>query len=213
MLEADDVIAATGFHAPMLDLPELGVATVADGRLPALTPYWESVTLPGVYFAGNVSDAAPGLRKHGVASLSTMVCGFRYNARVLARHVAEPASACAERPARRIRPVAPYLLVHELNHSPELAIQKGYLARVLHSADDGGSTTRASSRSRSSSTASATASRSRSSSTRRRRSGRSSTSGTTACWARRYLPPHPLRRYEGKPYLDALEKLLRPLAR
>ena len=89
VLEADVVIAATGFRAPLADLPQLGLATVADGRLPALTPYWESVSLPGVYFAGNITQAAPGLRKHGVASLSGMVCGFRYNARTLARHVAE----------------------------------------------------------------------------------------------------------------------------
>ena len=70
VLEADVVIAATGFRAPLADLPQLGLATVADGRLPALTPYWESVSLPGVYFAGNITQAAPGLRKHGVASLS-----------------------------------------------------------------------------------------------------------------------------------------------
>jgi len=36
VLEADDVIAATGFEAPLRDLPALGLATVLDGRLPAL---------------------------------------------------------------------------------------------------------------------------------------------------------------------------------
>ena len=34
-VEADEVIAATGFTCPLLDLPELGVATFGAGRLPA----------------------------------------------------------------------------------------------------------------------------------------------------------------------------------
>jgi thioredoxin reductase len=131
VLEADDVIAATGFTAPLGDLPDLGVTTVTDGRLPALTPFFESLTLPGAFFAGNVSQAAPGLRKHGVASLSSMVCGFRYNARILARHLAETRFGVRlERPAVARDRVVPYLL-EELNEAPELAMQKGYLARVL----------------------------------------------------------------------------------
>jgi Pyridine nucleotide-disulphide oxidoreductase len=137
VLEADDVIAATGFSAPLGDLPALGIATVMDGRLPALSPYWESLTLPGAFFAGNVSQAAPGLRKHGVASLSSMVCGFRYNARILARHLAETRfGVTTERPDVERERVVPYLL-EELNAGPELAMQKGYLARVLSAQDAG----------------------------------------------------------------------------
>ncbi|HXF97027.1 MAG TPA: NAD(P)-binding domain-containing protein [Gaiellaceae bacterium] len=130
-LEADEVIAATGFRAPLGDLPALGLATVLDGRLPALTPFFESVTLSGAFFAGNVTQAAQGLRKQGTASLSGMVCGFRYNARVLARHLAETRfGVTLERPALRPDDVVAYLL-SELNGAPELALQKGYLARVL----------------------------------------------------------------------------------
>jgi thioredoxin reductase len=131
VLDADEVVAATGFEAPLRDLPELGVATVLDGRLPALTPWFESVTVPGVFFAGNVTQAAQGLRKHGVASVSSMVCGFRYNARILARHLAETLSGVRlERPLVDPDRVVPYLLA-ELDRAPELATQKGYLARVL----------------------------------------------------------------------------------
>ena len=138
VLEADDVIAATGFSAPLADLPSLGLATVADDRMPALTPFFESVTLPGAYFAGNVTQGAPGLRKHGVASLSSMVCGFRYNARIVARHIAETHFGVqTERPAVDAERVVPYLL-DELNGAPELAMQKGYLARVLSAGDSGG---------------------------------------------------------------------------
>jgi hypothetical protein len=96
-----------------------------------LTPFWESATVPGIFFAGNVTQAAPGLRKHGVASLSSMVCGFRYNARILARHVAEAVfGRRVERPSVDSGRVVPYLL-DELNRAPELTMQKGYLARVL----------------------------------------------------------------------------------
>jgi thioredoxin reductase len=132
--EPDEVIVATGFCAPLRDLPALGVATVADGRLPAQTPYWESVSVPGIYFAGNVTQASPGLRKHGVASNSSSVNGFRYNARVLARHLAEKHfGVTLERPVVQ-NPVD--LLLAELTRAPELWVQKGYLARVL-SSDDG----------------------------------------------------------------------------
>ena len=45
-LESDEVIAATGFRAPVCDLPSLGVAMVNDDRMPAQTPYWESISVP-----------------------------------------------------------------------------------------------------------------------------------------------------------------------
>jgi thioredoxin reductase len=129
--EVDDVIAATGFTTPLGDLPQLGLATVADGRLPALTPFWESVSLPGVFFAGNVTQAERGLEKHGVSANSTAVNGFRYNARVLARHLAERCTGAV--PARPTIPPAEVisLLLADGSRAPELWIQKGYLARVL----------------------------------------------------------------------------------
>jgi thioredoxin reductase len=131
MFEADHVLVATGFRTPLLDLPSLGLATVSDGRIPALTPFFESVSLPGAYFAGNASQGSPGLRKQGLAPNSTSVNGFRYNARVLARHLAETRFGLEpERPALDRDEVLPYLLA-ELTHAPELWVQKGYLARVV----------------------------------------------------------------------------------
>jgi thioredoxin reductase len=128
---ADAVIAATGFSTPMRDLPALGVATVAEGRLPALTPYWESISAPGVFFAGNVSQGAPGLRKHGYASSSAAVHGFRYNARILARYLAERRLGIPLdlRPLRSDEVVP--LLAGDLARRPELWAQKGYLARAV----------------------------------------------------------------------------------
>ena len=56
--EVDDVIAATGFTAPLRDLSELGVATFGQSRLPAQTPFWESATVPGIYFAGTINQGS-----------------------------------------------------------------------------------------------------------------------------------------------------------
>ncbi|MBD0317757.1 MAG: NAD(P)-binding domain-containing protein [Thermoleophilia bacterium] len=131
VLDADEAIAATGFRTPLADLPRLGVQTVAQGRIPALTPFWESATAPGIYFAGNATQGAAGLRKHGVGASSPAVYGFRYNARVLARRLAERVAGI-ERDTRPLGKdeAVPFLLA-ELAHAPELWAQKAYLARVV----------------------------------------------------------------------------------
>ena len=131
--DVDDVIAATGFRTPVRDLPDLGLVTVADGRIPALTPFWESVSLPGAYFAGNASQGARGLGKRGAGASSSAVNGFRYNARVLAQHLAEKLNA-HEPPRKPVDDVVTFLL-RELSVAPELWVQKGYLCRVVSSAD------------------------------------------------------------------------------
>jgi thioredoxin reductase len=129
--EVDDVLIATGFRTPFRDLPALGLATVADGRIPALTPSFESVSVPGIYFAGNASQGYPGMRKQGLGSNSSSVNGFRYNARILTRHIAETRfGQSRDRPVLEREQVLPYLL-HELAVAPELWVQKGYLARVV----------------------------------------------------------------------------------
>jgi thioredoxin reductase len=130
-MEADDVIAATGFTSPLQDLAKLGVATFGQSRLPAQTPFWESATVPGIFFAGTITQGAAGLKKHGIPSNSGAVQGYRYNARVLARHLAErhfdihpPA------PPVEASQVVPFLL-GELSRGPELWHQRSYLARVV----------------------------------------------------------------------------------
>lgn len=130
-LDTDEVIAATGFKSSLGDLPALGVKTFSHYRLPAQTPFWESTTASGVYFAGTLSQGALGLRKHGIGSASASLHGFRYNARVLARHLAATRFGTAAR-GRPLDPTAviPYL-VSELTRAPELWLQRSYLARVL----------------------------------------------------------------------------------
>ena len=167
VLEADDVIAATGFSAPLGDLPRLGLTTVSDGRLPALTPFWEGIGLPGVFFAGNVTQAARGRAGHGVVNLSSMVCGFRYNARILARHVAERIDGQRDEGRLVAREAVVPLVAHELAYGPELLCRRATSRACWSAPARGASGTSASCRSRCSSTASATASRRRSSTTRR----------------------------------------------
>jgi thioredoxin reductase len=136
-VEADEVIAATGFTCPLRDLPELGVATFGASRLPAVTPFWESTTVPGIYFAGTISQAAPGLRKHGVPANSGAVHGHRYNSMVLARHLAERHfGRLSERRAVAAGDLVTYLL-REATVAPELWHQKAYLARVVTLDPDG----------------------------------------------------------------------------
>jgi hypothetical protein len=136
--EVDEVIAATGFVAPLLDLPDLGVATFGQSRLPAQTPWWESATVPGIFFAGTIGQGAAGLKKHGIPANSGAVHGARYNARLLAARIA------ATRFGRNIErrriadgDVLPFCL-DELEGSPELWHQRAYLASVVTvSAEDG----------------------------------------------------------------------------
>ena len=135
--EADAAIATTGFSVPLLDLPALGVATFAQGKMPSLTPLWESATVPGIFFAGTIMQAAAGLKKHGIPANSGAVHGFRYNARVLARHLARSRFGMdLPRPALSREAVVPFLL-EQLTLAPELWNQRSYLATVI-SVDDGG---------------------------------------------------------------------------
>ncbi len=124
------MILATGFRVPLGDLRELGVVTVINDRVPSLGPFWESISAPGVFFAGNMTIAARGLPKTGVSQNSSSVNGFRYNARVLARHLAERLGIEQPRPELAAGEVVP-LLLHELARGPEVWIQKGYLTRVV----------------------------------------------------------------------------------
>ena len=171
--------------------------TVADGRIPALTPFWESVSLPGVFFAGNASQGARGIGKRGAGASSTSVNGFRYNARVLARHLAERLDG--REPQREpVAELVPFLL-RELTSAPELWVQKGYLCRVVSAADGSHRGRGASSRSRRSSTPPVPTPSPRAS--RWTRPGKI----VPTLYVRRggeirehQLDPHPLHRYDGE---------------
>ena len=102
-----------------------------------MTPFWESSTVPGIYFAGTIGQAAPGLRKHGVPANSGAVHGARYNTLVLARHLAEKEFGMVrEWPVVAPGELVDYLL-REATSAPELWHQKAYLARVVAADPDG----------------------------------------------------------------------------
>ena len=131
VLTVDDVIAATGFEVGLGDLPGLGVATFNQGRLPAQTPFWGSASVPGIYFAGSATQAAAGLRKYGISSNSAAVHGFRYNAGVLVRHIAERHFGMMfDDPVMPPDGLIEHLL-HAATKAPELWNQPSYLAHVV----------------------------------------------------------------------------------
>jgi thioredoxin reductase len=137
VFEVDKVIAATGFTTPLGDLRELGVKTFNQDRMPSQTPFWESTTVPGIYFAGTITQGAIGLKKYGHPSGSSAVHGFRYNARVLVRHLAETrfgfTPECPEvAPADAIGRLLAYA-----TRAPDLWNQQSYLARALERRADG----------------------------------------------------------------------------
>jgi thioredoxin reductase len=130
-VEADEVISATGFVCPLLDLPGIGVATYGQSKLPAQTDFWESASVPGIFFAGTIGQGAAGLKKHGIPANSGAVQGSRYNARVLVRDIAERHFGIEmERPEIKIGDLRDYLLA-EATYAPELWHQKAYLASVV----------------------------------------------------------------------------------
>ena len=129
--QVDVVIAATGFTSPLRDLETVGVTMFGQSRLPAQTYFWKSISAAGIYFAGTINQGAKGVMKHGIPSNSGAVQGYRYNAKVLAQHLAETHFDKA-RPTRALRPddVIP-LFLREARYGPELWHQRSYLARVV----------------------------------------------------------------------------------
>jgi hypothetical protein len=131
VVEADDVIGATGFVCPLLDLPDIGVDVFGRSRLPAMTNYWESATLPGVYFAGTIGQGVGGMKKYGLPANSGAVHGARYNARTMVMHVAR-ARFGVELPRPEVKPADLVdMLLTEATRAPELWNQKSYLARAF----------------------------------------------------------------------------------
>jgi len=128
-LTYDRVIACTGFR---LDdsifadgtRPEL---TIRD-RLPALTAEWESVNVPGLYFAGTLTQSRD-FRKY----TSAFIHGFRYGVRALQR-ILDVKYHAAPWPYRTL-PADPGALadaiIARINRTPALWDQFSFLADVL----------------------------------------------------------------------------------
>lgn len=134
-LEVDEAISATGVSAPLNDLPDIGVETFfRGGRLPAQTPFWESATVPGIYFSGSITQGSRGIRKNaGVGA----VHGFRYNARIQAIHIAQKHFGLSVAGRTLEAEGVGDFLLQEATSAPELWNQMLYLARVVSYTDEG----------------------------------------------------------------------------
>ena len=131
VVEVDEVIACTGFGVGMRDLPALGVGTFYKNRLPTQSAYWESTTVPGIYFSGAATQGQAGMRKYGWPSHSASVGGFRFNAVVQAAHIAEKHFGIQpERPEIDPATAVDYLL-EQATFESAIWSQKANLGRML----------------------------------------------------------------------------------
>ena len=135
--EVDEVIAATGFTTPLRDLPELGVGTFGRSGLPTMNNHYESATVPGIFFAGTITQGVSGLKKYGIPANSGAVHGFRSNVRLAVDEIAARYFDI-ERPRPEVAPdqVVEHLLA-SASLTPELWHQKSYLAHALSREPDG----------------------------------------------------------------------------
>ena len=135
--EVDEVIAATGFRAPLRDLPDLGLSTFGRSGLPTMTNAYESATVPGVFFAGTVTQGVSGLKKYGIPANSGAVQGHRYNARLTVDEVAARYFGIT-RPRPEVDPATVVeRLLTSVSSAPELWHQKSYLAHAISRDEDG----------------------------------------------------------------------------
>jgi thioredoxin reductase len=135
--DVDEVIAATGFTTPLLDLEDLGLSTFGRSGLPTMTNRYESASLPGVFFAGTITQGVSGLKKYGIPANSGAVHGHRYNARLAVDEIAARSFGSARpRPEVDATDVVERLLT-SASMGPELWHQKSYLAHALSRDPDG----------------------------------------------------------------------------
>ncbi|GAA2632636.1 FAD-dependent oxidoreductase [Paractinoplanes durhamensis] len=123
-LRYDRVLACTGFafDASVFDetcRPELAI----NDRFPAQTAAWESVNIPGLYFAGTITQ-----QRDFKKSTSGFIHGFRYAVRALHKVLKQ------EWPARQVDPTAAAItaaVIERVNRSSALWQQFGFLADIV----------------------------------------------------------------------------------
>jgi thioredoxin reductase/MFS family permease len=131
----DRVIVCTGFRfdASIFD-PGCRPELVIDDRFPAQTPEWESVNVPGLYFAGTLMQIRDFKRSTG-----GFIHGFRYGVRALHRML-ERKDFGVEWPHRRL-PADPRALVDavitRVNRTSALWQQFGFLCDLITLGPDG----------------------------------------------------------------------------
>ena len=121
----NEVIAATGFKSNIDQLIKDFNIQLMHKKFPSINGVFESTEVSNLYFAGAQTH---GLDYRGY-STSGFIHGFRYNSRILANHLAEKFNiskmekSLVQDPSKRI--------LDELNESPELWLQPGYVGYQL----------------------------------------------------------------------------------
>jgi thioredoxin reductase len=126
----DRVIVCTGFRFDSsIFAPECRPELVIDGRFPAQTSEWESVNVPGLYFAGTLMQARDFKK-----ATSGFIHGFRYNVRSLFRMLEKKHHQHEWLASRQIEPTPEGLLeatLTRINRSSALWQQFGFLHDVI----------------------------------------------------------------------------------
>jgi len=132
----DHIILCTGFRFDNTVFAESCRPEMTLGdRFPAMTPEWESTNLPGVYFAGTLTQALD--YKKGT---SGFIHCFRYNVRTLSR-ILEAKYHGNPLPSRPVEPTAEGLMtaaLERINRSSALWQQFGILHDLIVLPEDGG---------------------------------------------------------------------------
>jgi thioredoxin reductase/MFS family permease len=131
----DRVIVCTGFRFdPSIFDPSCRPELVIDDRFPAQTPEWESVNVPGLYFAGTLMQVRDFKRSTG-----GFIHGFRYGVRALHRMLERKCHG-VEWPHRQL-PADPRALADavltRVNRTSALWQQFGFLCDLITTGPDG----------------------------------------------------------------------------
>ena len=126
-LAYDRVITCTGFRMdPSVFAAGCRPALTIDDRFPALTAEWESVNVPGLYFAGTLTQSRD-FKKH----TSAFIHGFRYGIRALA-HMLDQKYHGIEWPHRTVPAEAlADAVLARINRTSALFQQFGFLCDVF----------------------------------------------------------------------------------
>lgn len=135
----DRIIVAAGFRfdAEIFDEP-CQPRMVVNNRYPELTPHFEAVNVPGMFFAGTITQAIDYKR-----STSSFIHGFRYTARALMRYLNKTYHGIAWK--HQVLAAESKSLVNavlaRVNRTSALWQQFGFLCDVIEIGTSGGKTT------------------------------------------------------------------------
>jgi hypothetical protein len=129
VVEYDHIILCTGFKFdPSIFAPECTPELAHMGKFPAQTAEWESVNVPGLYFAGTLMHACD-YRK----TMSGFIHGFRHNVKTLA-HILDLKYHNTPWPSTELVATSHALcnqVIERVNVGASMFLQPGFLCDVL----------------------------------------------------------------------------------